>query len=118
MFTEISSPLALYPAESVQRLKARLQDCGSIVITTHPNPDGDAMGSSLALYLVLKKMGKQATVVVPNAFDHYLSWLEGTPDVVDASVKPAEAAALIAGADLIFCLDYNALRRVGELEAM
>jgi bifunctional oligoribonuclease and PAP phosphatase NrnA len=118
MLTETHSPLALYPAELVQRLMDRLENCGPIVITTHPNPDGDAMGSSLALALVLKKMGKQATVVVPNAFDLYLSWLEGTPDVVDASTKPADAAAMIAGADLIFCLDYNALRRVGELEPM
>jgi bifunctional oligoribonuclease and PAP phosphatase NrnA len=56
--------------------------------------------------------------VVPNAYDLYLAWLPGSTEVVDASNKPAEAAALIAAADLVFCLDYNALRRVGELEAM
>lgn len=118
MLTDTSSRLALYTTDSVSRLAARLQDCGPIVITTHPNPDGDAMGSSLALSAILRKMGKQVMVIVPNAYDQYLSWLQGSGEVVDASTKPAEAAALFAAADLIFCLDYNALRRVGELEAM
>jgi phosphoesterase RecJ-like protein len=118
MLTEISPRLALYPSESVARLARRLENCGPIVITTHPNPDGDAMGSSLALWRVLKKMGKTATVVVPNAYDQYLSWLDGSSEVIDASTKQADAIALFAAADLIFCLDYNALRRVGELEAM
>lgn len=118
MLTEAGTRLALYPADAVARLVARLENCGPIVITTHPNPDGDAMGSSIALQRMLKKMGKEATVVVPNAFDHYLSWLEGASDVVVASAKAAEAASLIAAADLIFCLDYNALRRVGELEPL
>lgn len=118
MLTEISSRLALYAQEAVERLAERLENCGPIVITTHPNPDGDAMGSSLALNAVFKKIDKESKVVVPNAYDNYLAWLDGSADVVDASTKPAEAAALLAAADLIFSLDYNALRRVGELEAM
>ncbi|MFM2376863.1 MAG: hypothetical protein RLZZ165_1960 [Bacteroidota bacterium] len=118
MLSEIHSRLSLYPAADVARLESKLQACGPIVITTHPNPDGDAMGSSLALRSVLLKMGKQATVIVPNAYDQYLSWLEGAEEVVNAASKPTEAAALFASADLIFSVDYNSLRRVGELEGM
>lgn len=116
MSTEMSSRLALYPPEEVARLAARLEACGPIVIITHPNPDGDAMGSSLGLCLTLRKLGKNVKVVVPNAFDQYLSWLEGSGDVMDASTKSAEVATLFAEADLIFCLDFNALRRVNDLE--
>lgn len=86
------------------------------MITTHSNPDGDAIGSSVALALVLRKMGKEVTVIVPNAFDQYLAWLPGTAEVVDAALKPAEAAELVKAADLIFCLDFSALRRCGEVE--
>ena len=38
----------------------------SIVILTHENPDGDAVGSSLALYNALKNYGKNADVIIPE----------------------------------------------------
>lgn len=116
MLSEISNKLTLFPASEVDRLREKLQSCGDIVITTHSNPDGDAIGSSIGLALVLQKMGKVARVIVPNAFDNYLSWLPGIGDVLDAAAKPAEASALVAAADLIFCLDFSALRRCGEVE--
>jgi bifunctional oligoribonuclease and PAP phosphatase NrnA len=116
MLSEISNKLALFPTQEVERLHQKLSVCGEIVITTHTNPDGDAIGSSIALALMLQKMGKIARVIVPNAFDNYLSWLPGIADVIDAAAKPAEAAALVAAADLIFCLDFSAMRRCGDVE--
>ena len=118
MLSEITTQLTLFKPLEVERLRLKLQTCGPIVITTHSNPDGDAIGSSLALALMLQKMGKEARVIVPNAFDHYLSWLAGTPDLIDAAAKPADAAALVAAADLIFCLDFSALRRCGDVEPL
>jgi phosphoesterase RecJ-like protein len=118
MLSEISTQLTLFKPLEVERLRLKLQSCGPIVITTHSNPDGDAIGSSVALALMLQKMGKSAKVIVPNAFDHYLSWLAGTSDLVDASAKGSEAASLVAAADLIFCLDFSAMRRCGEVEPM
>ena len=38
----------------------------SIAILTHETPDGDAIGSSLALYLGLKQLGKEADVIIPE----------------------------------------------------
>ena len=38
----------------------------SIVILTHENPDGDAMGSSLAMYLALKQYGKNPDIIIPE----------------------------------------------------
>ncbi len=116
MMSEIAKKLILFKPESVDRLLQKLETCGPIVITTHSNPDGDAIGSSVALALMLQKMGKTVQVIVPNAFDQYLAWLPGSTDVLDASAKPAEAAQLVAAAELVFCLDFSALRRCGEIE--
>ena len=116
--TEIAKGLRLFPDEEVARLKAKLETCGSIVITTHQNPDGDAMGSSLGLCSILKKMGKDAKVIVPNAADKFLAWLPGSDEVIDGIGKQAEAAAAIEAASLIFCLDFSAMRRIGELDPL
>ena len=57
-------------------------DEGAIVICAHVNPDGDAIGSSLALKHYLERKGKQATVVVPNIFPDFLKWLPGAEDIL------------------------------------
>ena len=55
-----------------QYLKQFLSEERQIVITTHKGPDGDAIGSSLALRLVLVAEGHNVTVVVPDQFPNYL----------------------------------------------
>ncbi len=57
---------------------------GRFAVISHKNPDGDAIGSSLAVYLVLKKMGKDVIVVNPNAPDSLpenYSFLPGYGDI-------------------------------------
>ena len=54
----------------------------NVVICTHVNPDGDAIGSSLALKHYLERKGKQATVVVPNVFPDFLTWLPGADTIL------------------------------------
>ena len=56
-------------------LQAVLAKKPTIVITTHRGPDGDAMGSSLALYQVLIAQGYEVKVVVPNSYPKFLHWL-------------------------------------------
>lgn len=85
---------------------------------THFNPDGDAMGSSLALYNYLIKTGKSATVITPNDYPDFLQWLPGNKKVVEYSSNPKKSASLIAKSDLIFTLDFNNYSRLeglGEL---
>ena len=48
-----------------------------IAILTHTNPDGDAIGSSLALAMALNKTGKEARVVIPDGLPDFLRWLPG-----------------------------------------
>ena len=55
---------------------------GHIVITTHHKPDGDAMGSSLAIYNYLKAAGIKSTVITPTDYAHVLHWMPGNEDVL------------------------------------
>ncbi|PWK70046.1 phosphoesterase RecJ-like protein [Mucilaginibacter oryzae] len=86
-----------------------------IVITTHHKPDGDAMGSSLGLYNYLIQQGHHAKVIAPTDYPDFLSWLPGNENVIVYTESKEEAAALIAEAKLIFCLDFNALSRINEM---
>jgi phosphoesterase RecJ-like protein len=86
-----------------------------IVITTHHKPDGDAMGSSLGLYNYLIQQGHHAKVITPTDYPDFLAWMPGNGEVMIYTDHKDEAAALVAEAELIFCLDFNALSRINEL---
>lgn len=90
-----------------------------ILVTCHKSPDGDAMGASLAWteYLVGQR-GRKATMIVPDAYPDFLQWLPGTNNVVRYDRHREEAEALFAAADLIFCIDFNAMSRVNEMEPL
>lgn len=94
-----------------EALKAELEKRPTILITTHRGPDGDAMGSSLALYQVLKAQGYNVSVVVPNSYAKFLHWLPCNSEVLEYEGNEAHAQVKIDDADLIFCLDFNDLRR-------
>ena len=96
-------------------IKKILSDSKSIVITTHKSPDGDAIGSSLALYHYLKKSNKEVTVMVPDAFPDFLNWMVGVDQIVIYETQMDIADKIIEKSDVIFSLDYNALNRIGEL---
>jgi bifunctional oligoribonuclease and PAP phosphatase NrnA len=97
------------------RFRDLLKKSRKVVIVTHSNPDGDAMGSSLGLFHYLKKLKKDVRVVIPNASPDFLAWLPGNRQVIDYTVdaKKAEAAALKA--DLVFTLDFNSFKRIERL---
>lgn len=89
-----------------------LEEKSDVLITTHYNPDGDAIGSSLALYHFLSSRGIEAKVIIPNELPSFLQWMPGAKEAVIYVENPEFGNALIASADLIFCMDYNGLGRV------
>lgn len=99
----------------VRRLKRLLDESQKIVVTTHMSPDGDAVGSSLAMAAMMTTLGKDVKVVLPDRPLANLMFLPGAKEMIDARQYPDFAAALIADADLIFALDYNELKRIGAL---
>ena len=102
--------------EALDRLKLMLAPAAQrIIILSHTNPDGDAVGSSLAWCRVLQSMGHEVKCVVPNRFPYFLNWITGIDEVQIFKEKPEEIAAAIKQADLIFCLDFNTLSRLEAL---
>jgi len=106
----------MYSDELMVALRNQLQSSRSVVITNHKNPDGDAMGSALALMHFLKKWSLNVRVIVPNDYPEFLKWLPGNDEVLIYEGNASEADKLIESADVIFALDYNELNRAGELE--
>lgn len=101
--------------QSLESARALIEEADHILITTHKSPDGDAIGSSLALYHFLKAMGISSEVMVPNNYPDFLKWLPGN-DVVLIYEDDEEAGdQVIAKSDLIFSLDYNVLYRTGKM---
>ena len=86
----------------------------SIVIIGHRNPDGDAMGSTLALKMYLDKKGHDATVVVPNEYPEFLHWLPGSKTTFRFDWQNTQSKKAINKSDIIFLLYFNALHRVGS----
>ncbi|MDO9001107.1 MAG: bifunctional oligoribonuclease/PAP phosphatase NrnA [Bacteroidota bacterium] len=100
---------------SYTKFKTVLKKTNNIIITTHWSPDGDAMGSSLALYNYLIKLGKNVKVVVPNAYPEFLDWLPGNKQVIIHQKNETKVEKLVKAADLIFTLDFNSFKRIEKL---
>lgn len=83
-------------------------------IITHIRPDGDALGSQLALGRFLQKMGKQVAMINSDSPPYNLDWLPGSEDVevYDGALHQREA---ILEADVAFILDTNDEDRLGHL---
>jgi phosphoesterase RecJ-like protein len=96
---------------AIQKL---LESPKKITIISHRNPDGDAMGSSLALLHFLKQLHHEVTFISPNEFPDFLAWLPGTNEVVIFEREFEKALKILTTSDLIFTLDFNALHRTGD----
>ena len=101
--------------ESIYRLVA---EATKVVITTHMSPDGDAMGSALAMYHWLRARRpdmQSLTVVLPTAAPDFLMWLPDADKCLVHDRQREEAEQRVAEADLIICTDFNEPKRVGAL---
>ncbi len=96
-------------------LKSLIESAERIIILSHKNPDGDAIGSSLGLCHFLEMKGKHVKVIVPNEYPEFLHWLPGNDFVIKYKKEPQLAGKLIEEAELIFSLDFNDLKRLGKL---
>ena len=96
-------------------INQQLNKAKSIAILSHINPDGDALGSSLALYHYLLKLGKNVSIIMPNDYPDFLKWMPGS-DKVNVFIKNKSAAASLKDADIIFFLDFNTPSRAGKAE--
>lgn len=99
----------------VKAAQELINQSNNVVILTHMSPDGDAMGSSLAMRHFLEAQGKQVAVIVPNSFPDFLAWLPKADQDIIYETQRAEADALLDHADLVICTDFNDPKRIGSL---
>jgi len=90
----------------------------SIVLIPHMNPDGDAMGSVLGLWRVLKNAGLKVKVVSPTKYPEFYHWLDGHDEVIICSHHPKQSARALDESDLLICMDFNQLSRLGDMKAL
>lgn len=86
-----------------------------ILIVSHTNPDGDAIGSSLGLYLFLKKLGLEPKVMVPNDYPIFLSWMPAVEDIIVFDKDVEKAVAYMRESELFCYLDFNSESRTGMM---
>ena len=98
--------------KTAQQLKALISTPKKIVITTHRGSDGDAMGSSLGLFHLLKQLGHTVNVITPNEYASFLHWMPGNNEVIIYEGNEKSADTITDEADLIFLLDFSDLRRI------
>ncbi|MBR3846346.1 MAG: bifunctional oligoribonuclease/PAP phosphatase NrnA, partial [Alistipes sp.] len=86
--------------EHIEQLRTLLAEPQQIVIVSHTNPDGDAVGSSMAWAEALRSMGHTVHCVVPNRYPYFLNWMPQIKDVLIFKDQPEAAKAAIDAADL------------------
>ena len=84
-----------------------------VVIVSHVNPDGDAIGSSLAFYYFLLKFGIDVKIIIPNDFPAFLSWMPGIENILIFDKNSEKGVEYLNAADLICYLDFNHPSRTG-----
>lgn len=100
----------------IEELRAMLQTPKKIVILSHTNPDGDAIGSSLAWAEILRTMGHDVNAIVPNRYPYYLEFM---PDISSLLLykddKLGIVDSVVKSAEVIFCLDFHTMSRLDGL---
>ena len=96
---------------TIDRLRAMINGVQRIAITCHKSPDGDALGSTLALAHVLRRLGKDAVVVTPDMAPKSLDFMPGVRELVVYTKHEQRARNVLNDAQLLFCLDFTSYAR-------
>jgi bifunctional oligoribonuclease and PAP phosphatase NrnA len=108
--------LNCFKKEHIIQLKNLINNDSKIVIFAHLNPDGDAIGSTLGLHIILKNLGFQSKVIIPNNAPDFLEWMPHFNEIVVFNKHKKSALKLMEEAELAFCIDFNAASRLGKIE--
>lgn len=100
----------------IEELRELLLTPQKIVILSHTNPDGDAIGSSLAWAEILKSKGHSVSCIVPNRFPYYLDFMPGCDTILMYRGEgEGNVVNAVRSADIIFCLDFHTMSRLEGL---
>jgi phosphoesterase RecJ-like protein len=103
-------------AKYTKELSKLFESSNNILLVSHINPDGDTIGSQLALYQYLTSKGRNVKMISPNNLQEFLKWMHGA-EHINVYIKNRKGCRkLIQEADLIVMLDFNQPNRLGEAE--
>lgn len=112
----------------ISQLDALFEQKSRIAIVVHQHPDGDALGSSSALYLYLSERfkvnsdthetsGKSIRVIVPDAYPASLEFITRGVKIINAELQASEVDKYLSECDLLICLDLSSFKRTASLQA-
>lgn len=105
--------------QNIQTLNNLLSEAVKTVIVTHAKPDGDALGSSLAMFRYIRMQNKECCIILPNRYPGNLDFLmdeDTSSRITIGEHHRKEAERIIMESDLIICLDFNAFHRTDILQ--
>jgi len=97
-----------------QVLKKILEDNKSFMLTTHVNPDADAIGSEIAMYRILKKLGKNIKVLNHSTTPYNLEFLDSDNIIVKFNEKRDKI--VFDESDVLIALDFNRINRMVSMQ--
>lgn len=99
----------------IDRFADLIDSSTRIILTCHVRPDGDAIGSTLGLMHILRALGKDAYVVIPDQAPRSLAFLPGFNSLCVFTRHEDYCKRLIDSSELIICCDFNKLSRQDRL---
>lgn len=88
----------------------------NITILTHTNPDGDAIGSGIALKKFLEKLNHKVDLIVPDIFPEFLNFLPFTNEIlIYKKDNKDKFTTLFAQTDCFICVDINNVSRLNSM---
>ncbi len=106
----------VFDDKDIELFSKMIECSGRVVLTCHVRPDGDAIGSTLGLMYVLRSLGKDVYVVIPDQAPRSLSFLPGFSGLCVFSRHEEYCKRLIGECDLLICCDFNKPSRQDRLE--
>ena len=97
----------------ISAFQQKLAESKTIAVCTHYNPDGDALGASLALRSYFTAQGFEVNCVIPNNMPEFYKWMPGAEAIINAQKQFKEIKKIIKEADILFLVDMNAEHRSG-----
>jgi phosphoesterase RecJ-like protein len=103
--------------QACEQLRTLVYQSESVICVCHRSPDGDAIGACLGFAEVLRMMGKDPQVIIPDQYPDFLQWMPNTEKIIRYDKHKEGCDWTIQHADLICCLDFNSISRTGDMAA-
>ncbi|MGB2980649.1 MAG: bifunctional oligoribonuclease/PAP phosphatase NrnA [Candidatus Zixiibacteriota bacterium] len=103
--------------DTVKKITNLIEGSRAVLITSHQDPDGDSVGSQLALAELLEGQGKTCRIINQGPLSSRYMFLDPQKKIEDVDGLQLQKGAL-AGFDPVFVLDCTSLSRLGQVERL